>query len=360
MDTADIHANGGPINQADNGEMNAGSNGIPLIQVEAAGLAEIETFMRDLCSGQGSELGRIAWEHISAGGKRLRARLALSAVQALGGDITNGVAWGASCEFLHNASLIHDDIQDGDTYRRGKAALWTRYGIAQAINAGDLCITLGYASIEAIPASHALRWELTKIVTSASRRMVEGQAAEMSLLEARIPTFAEYARCVEGKTSALFSLPIEGAALIAGRTREEATKLVAASRSLGLLFQIQDDILDLYGNNGRDFRGSDLAQSGKATAFVVEHLRLHPEDGEWLLGILEAPRERTSPEAIQEVITRFASGGALHAVWERMDDIRKTLENSESLREEPVLAAIVNEFIAAALRPVEHTRPTFS
>ena len=305
-----------------------------------------------------SKLGRMAWEHISAGGKRLRARLAISAVQALGGAAADGVAWGASCEFLHNASLIHDDIEDGDTYRRGAAALWTRYGIAQAINAGDLCIALGYAAIDAIPVSSKSRWELTKIVTRASRRMVEGQAAELSLLDSRIPVFGEYAACVQGKTSALFSLPIEGAAIIAGRSQQEAETLADACRSLGLLFQLQDDILDLYGNNGRQLRGSDLAQAGKATAFVVEHLRIHPQDDKWLLGILNTPREQTSPESIAEVLDRFASGGALHAVWERIEDIRSTLESSASLRREPALAALVHEFIAAALRPVAHTRPT--
>lgn len=330
---------------------------------DASGIAAIEALMQKLCLGLGdhpSQLGKMAWEHISAGGKRLRARLALSAVHALGGDAADGVAWGASCEFLHNASLIHDDIEDGDTYRRGAAALWTRYGIAQAINTGDLCIALGYAAIEAVPVSCAIRWELTKIITRASRRIVEGQAAELSLLEDRIPSFGEYAACVEGKTSALFSLPIEGAALIAGRSQQEAAMLTDACRSLGLLFQIQDDILDLYGNNGRELRGSDLAQSGKATAFVVEHLRIHPQDSEWLLGILKTPRAETPPQAIKEVLERFASGGALHAVWERIEDIRNALENSASLRREPALAALVHEFIAAALRPVAHTRPTGS
>ena len=325
-------------------------------QVDAGIIAKIETFMGDLCLVHGSELGRIAWEHICTGGKRLRAKLALSAIHALGGDVAAGVAWGAACEFLHNASLIHDDIQDGDTHRRGQTALWTRYGIAQAINAGDFCIALGYASIEAIAVSPIMNWELTKILTRASRRIVEGQAAEMCLLTGRIPTFAEYARCVEGKTSALFSMPIEGAALIAERTNEQATKLVEACRLLGLLFQIQDDMLDLYGNNGRDARGSDVAQSGKATAFVVEHLRLYPQDHAWLLGILEAPRERTSSDAIQDVISRFTTGGALRAVWERMDEIRKSIENSSVLRDEPRLAVIVHDFIATALRPVEHTR----
>ena len=330
---------------------------------ESTDVAAIDAFMECLCVGEardgarGTMLGRIAWEHIATGGKRLRARLALFGVQALGGRADDGVAWGAACELLHNASLIHDDIQDGDAYRRGTQALWARYGVAQAINAGDLCIALGYAALEAVPVSEALRFRLTKIVTRSSRMIVEGQAAELGLLAAEhVPTWSDYASCVEGKTSAFFSLPIEGAALIAGRSVEDAAALADTCRSLGVLFQIQDDILDLYGDNGRDLPGSDLAQSGKASAFVVEHLRLHPHDRDWLYGILTASREETPRASIDDVIARFADGGALEAVWRRIDEIRDALEASTILRAEPAIRELLRHFVGVALRPVEHTR----
>lgn len=326
--------------------------------VDASHLAAIEELMQQLCIGnKDHELGKIAWEHISTGGKRLRARLALLSVQALSGRATDGIAWGASCELLHNASLIHDDIQDGDHYRRGKQALWVRYGIAQAINAGDLCITLGYAAIGEVPVTDAVRWQLTNVVTRSSRVIVEGQAAEMQLLTSGVPGWADYAACVEGKTSALFALPIEGAALIAGRSPEEAAALADTLRPIGLLFQIQDDILDLYGNNGRDMPGSDVAQAGKASALVVEHLRLHPEDRDWLLGILTTPRAETPRELIEQVIERFVSGGALQAVWQRIDEIHRGLQTSIRLTREPALHELVNRFVAEALQSVEHTRP---
>lgn len=323
----------------------------------AAELTAIDALMLTLCTdGINRELGRIAWEHIASGGKRLRARLAVQMVCAHGAAANLGIAWGAACELLHNASLIHDDIEDGDRFRRGKPALWARYGTAQAINAGDLCIALSYAAIGSVPVSDGVRWQLTNAMTRAARRMVEGQAAEFGLLSSGTPDWRDYAACVEGKTAALFALPIEGAALIAGRTLDEALALAHGCRQLGLLFQIQDDILDLFGNNGRDMPGSDLAQSGKATAFVVEHLRLHPSDGDWLMSILTAPRKETSCEQIGHVITRFTEGGALEAVWQRIDDIRSELAESQPIAREPAFARLVQEFVDAALRPVEHTR----
>ena len=113
----------------------------------AAELARIEVLMQELCTDSTNrQLGQLAWEHIATGGKRLRARLAVQTVCAHGARADLGIAWGAACELLHNASLIHDDIEDGDRFRRGKPALWARYGTAQAINAGDLCICLLYTS----------------------------------------------------------------------------------------------------------------------------------------------------------------------------------------------------------------------
>lgn len=321
-------------------------------------ILSMEGIMRQLCFAERDHtLGQLVWEQIATGGKRLRARLALFATKALGGQVADGVAWGASCELLHNASLIHDDIQDGDRFRRGRPSLWSRYGVAQAINAGDLSIALSYLAIGAIPVTDGMRWRLTETVSLAARRVVEGQGAELHLLAGENLSWETYANCVEGKTAALFSLPLEGAAIIAGRSREEAALLGDAFRPLGLLFQIQDDILDLYGDNGREMRGSDLAQSGKATAFVVEHLRLHPSDRDWLVKILTAPREATSAEEIEKVIARFANDGALAAVWQRVDALHHGISNSLVLAREPALRALAEKFATEALRPVAHTRP---
>lgn len=324
---------------------------------DPAPLAEIEATMRRLCLGRRDQgLGRLVWEHVASGGKRLRARLAVFSVQALGGRGAEGVPWGACCELLHNASLIHDDIQDGDRFRRGRPALWAEHGVAQAINAGDLSIALSYTAIGLIPVSDALRWGLTQTVSAAACAVVEGQSAELALLAQRDLSWEAYAACVAGKTAALFSMPLEGAALIAGRAPSEAAALADAFRPLGLLFQIQDDVLDLFGDNGRDARGSDLAAVGKATAFVVEHLRLHPGDRDWLLSVLNAPRAETTPAAIDLAIERFARGGALAAVWARVDALLAGLRGSAALAREPALRALAGRFADEALRPVAHTR----
>lgn len=126
---------------------------------------------------------------------------------------------------------------DGET----NASLWSRDGVAQAISAGDLCIALGYAAMESVPVSDDRRWQITKSVTHAAQQIVGGQAAELKLLDGPSPTFEQYAACVEGRTSARFALPIEGAAPIAGRSSAETATLVESCYPLGLLFQMQDE-----------------------------------------------------------------------------------------------------------------------
>ena len=102
----------------------------------AADLDNVERLMRSLASGDRLErAGVMVQEHLATGGKRIRARLAMCATAALGGDRGDAIGWAAAVELLHNATLIHDDIQDGDRMRRGEPTTWVRHGAAQAINA---------------------------------------------------------------------------------------------------------------------------------------------------------------------------------------------------------------------------------
>ena len=112
------------------------------------GLRAVEAKMLLLSAGESSDpAGEIAREHLLTGGRRVRARLALAAGEALGLRRENVVAWAAACELLHNATLIHDDIQDGDRTRRDVPTAWARHGVGQALNAGDLLLMLPFLAI---------------------------------------------------------------------------------------------------------------------------------------------------------------------------------------------------------------------
>ncbi|TVQ94459.1 MAG: polyprenyl synthetase family protein [Deltaproteobacteria bacterium] len=321
------------------------------------GLADVETLMLEVCSGSAFDrLSAMTSEHLASGGKRLRARLALGAVEALDGQRENATAWAASCELLHNATLLHDDVQDGDRVRRGSTATWVRHGLAQAINAGDLMLMLPYRVLDALPVPDAVKWHLSRTLAVNAERVARGQANEFDMLQLGKLDWTSYASATQGKTAALFGLPVEGAALIAGRTADAAAQLAAPFHRIGVLFQIQDDVLDLYGDKGRDVVGSDLYE-GKVSALVSEHLRLHPEDRDWLIALLAAPRTDTSPAQVAKAIQRFRRDGALDAVWQRMARLEQAIDDDPLLLAEPRLHAVAMTLVAKAIAPIAHTAP---
>lgn len=315
------------------------------------GLAPATAMIAELCGDD--PLGSVLWEHVSTGGKRLRARLALGSLEALGGHRLDGIAWAAACELLHNATLVHDDVQDGDRLRRGRETVWVRHGVNQAINAGDLGLMLPCRAVEYVPVDAATRWDLARTLARLSEEVVRGQAAETLLLQ-RTPTWRDYHASVEGKTAALFVLPVYGAARIAGLGDEAAMQIADAFRAVGVLFQVQDDVLDLFGDKGRGEVGSDLRE-GKASALVVEHLRLNPDDADWLVRLLMAPRERTSGGDVRWAIRRFQEGGALQAVWSRIGTIEEDLAMHPALEPYPRLQALALDLVGLALAPIAHT-----
>jgi geranylgeranyl diphosphate synthase type I len=323
----------------------------------AEGLDDVEIAMRRLVAGgRVDRLGIVLRELLESGGKRLRARLALATLEALGEDRQKGVAWAAACELLHTATLLHDDVQDGDTVRRDRPTAWRSHGVAQAINAGDLALMLPYSAIDHIPVEPAVKWQLTRLLARYAEAVARGQADEMELMPHRHLAWDDYAAAACGKTAALFALPVAGAALIAGRTPEEAEDLGDAMLQLGLLFQIQDDVLDLFGDKRRGEPGSDVV-AGKATALVVEHLRRVPHDREWLVELLEAPRETKTPEVVAEVKRAFRERGTLDAVWDRLNACETHIAESLALSRWPRLHAVAVELAAQALAPIAHTAP---
>lgn len=318
----------------------------------AEGLERVEGLLVESClDGPGDTLGGIVREHLDTGGKRLRARLALASVVALGGDLGEGIPWAAACELLHNATLVHDDLQDGDRYRRGKPAVWARHGAAQAINAGDLLLMLPFLALDRLETSSKVKWRLTRTLAAHAAATVRGQAEEMALLPEGSLGWPAYRRAIGGKTSALFRLPVEGAALLCGYPVAEAQRIAAAFQPLGVLFQLQDDVVDLYGDKGRDAPGSDLRE-GKVSALVVEHLARHGDDREWLLGVLRAPRAGTRDEDVARARDRFLRGGALQAVLERIDAEAAALTGDPVLARHPHLQALAEEIVSLVLAPL--------
>lgn len=281
---------------------------------------QVEALMLQL-AGSGP-LAEMVRTHLQTGGRRTRAQLALLAGQALG--VADVVGWAAAVELLHNATLVHDDLQDGDTVRRGHPTLWASHGMAQAINSGDLMLMLPFMALGRQSCTPDQHVALSQALANRAVLCVKGQALDLDLPTRKVWSMEDWLSAAIGKSGQLLALPIEGAAILAGR--DDASALGDHFAEAGALYQIVDDMVDLYGEKGRGERGCDL-QEGKISALVVRHLELAPQDSAWLREVLRTPREQTQAQDIARAARRFRESGAVTAL---LADITLRTENLQS------------------------------
>ena len=300
-----------------------------------------------------SSLVEMCAYHLSTGGKRLRALLPLAVARTLGRDPRELIPFGAACELLHNATLVHDDLQDGDTTRRGQEAAWVKYGEARAINLGDAMLYWTVLLLRKLDASAAVRERMSTRLLRETVRVVDGQEREFLLKDTNAPLETDYFRMVEGKTSGLFALPIAGAAEFCDADAELVEALERAAGHLGVLFQIQDDVLDLYADKGREHRGTDICE-GKISALVVHFLNNTPaEKAQWLRGILDAPRDDVDLDQIDAVAAAFREHGSLDYALTEIERRRALALDDPTFDDYPDVAALLRGIADVFLRPIE-------
>lgn len=182
-------------------------------------------------------------------GKRLRPRILLTVAECEGSDGSVALGAAAALELLHNFSLIHDDIEDGDEMRHGRQTLWAKHGVRAALVAGDAMSALAYLTL--VDGSRALPpatlASMLRCLQHAHFRMCEGQASDIGFETATFVTFDEYLRMIEGKTAALLAVACELGAWAAGASDERAAAYSSVGRAYGIAFQIRDDVLGTWG-----------------------------------------------------------------------------------------------------------------
>jgi len=255
----------------------------------------------DPADARGEVAGEVALHamigaQLESGGKRLRGLLPVALVVAAGGEPAAALEFGAAVELIHNGTLVHDDIQDGDHMRRGRPTLWTQQGVAQAINAGDALLVGPLAWLlraEAIPP--AVRPALCAVLAEALFETIRGQVADLALRELAAPTLDDMAAVHLAKTGPLFGACCAGAVHLLGGTAESVAHALDLGRELGLAFQIRDDLLDFAGTKGRGAAGADLRE-GKLTWPVLAAVRVAPEQ---------------ESATLRKLLARAAAGDAL-------------------------------------------------
>lgn len=184
---------------------------------------------------------------LSIGGKRLRPVMSLMTCNFYCDRINDAVLPAAGIEVFHNFTLVHDDIMDKAYMRRGMATIHSKWNLNQAILSGDVMAFIANECFLQTPSENLIR--VFRIFNKASIEVCVGQQLDMDFEKAVIVTQNEYLRMIELKTAVLIAASMKIGALIGGSDDKDADLLYDFGKNLGLAFQIQDDLLDIWGDS---------------------------------------------------------------------------------------------------------------
>lgn len=315
--------------------------------------------------------------HAHVVGKLLRPALTLAFFDLLQGKAataheTAQISQAAiAIELLHNGTLVHDDLQDGDEIRRGHPTVWKAFSPYQAINTGSALYFHAQRLLATLDLDPATVVQLNRYLCDCSLEIIDGQAAEKNLWpqiqptdDGRFPALPQdeavstYLTIVQKKTSALFALPMLLAGTIAGESPDTLAHIDAVANPLGALFQIQDDLLDLYGDKGRDTAGNDIAEGKPSLPALLTIYRANPDHASRLFALIQQPRDKTEASEIAWAIDLIREVGGLQASLGTIDRLRtEALDRCRALplRVPPKpLADFLDGLCDTILKPIEH------
>ncbi len=249
----------------------------------------------------------------SPGGKRIRPLLGLLAYHSIAGEHRRALPGAAAVELGHNFSLVHDDIEDGDRERRHRPTLWTVHGVPQAINTGDTLFSLSRIALHRLtdlgfPDAKVLR--LMRLFDETCLALCEGQYLDIaSSASDEVMSVDAYFDMIGRKTAALISASIEAGALLATDDDEVIARYRGFGWALGLAFQLNDDLLGIWGterSTGKE--PSDIAHRKKTLPVIYAHETGGPEDRARLAELYAQPTP--TPGDVAEIVAILERTGA--------------------------------------------------
>lgn len=270
----------------------------------------VNNYIDENLTGETVNIWDAAKHYISAGGKRLRPFLVIKCYNLFENDSERAIPVAAAAELFHTFTLIHDDIMDKDAIRRGVTSVHKKWGEPIAILAGDLLYALSFIFINQALIPDRAKSKISYVLGKACIELCEGQTMDLDFENRNDVKIPEYMEMVRLKTGSLF----KGCAYIGGlcgnANYEQLRSLEDYAENLGIAFQMVDDILGLFGDQGKLGKpvGSDL-HAGKKTYLILHALgHLSQSDKNWLLKLLE--QKGKSQEEIEECVALIEKSGA--------------------------------------------------
>ncbi len=269
-----------------------------------------------------------------AGGKRLRPVLCMISCEAVSGDFKKVMPFALAVEIIHNFSLVHDDIMDKSTLRRGMKTVHIEYGEPTAIIAGDLLFAKAFEALEKYPKNTPSFHQLFQYLTQSVIEVCEGQQLDMNFEKRFAVEESEYLEMIKMKTSALFRISCEGGALAGGANEEVQQALREYGVSLGLAFQIHDDYLDMSSDPetlGKDI-GNDI-RNGKKTIIAVHSLTHATGDDKKILTDIFG-KATASAEEVKQVYHVFDRVGSIDYAKEKAEEYSDVAKDALKILED--------------------------
>ncbi|WP_242110730.1 polyprenyl synthetase family protein [Luteimonas aquatica] len=275
-----------------------------------ADMAAVDALIRRRLASDVVLVNQIGEHIVAAGGKRLRPMLLLLAARALGHQGADAHQLAAVIEFIHTATLLHDDVVDESDLRRGRKTANALWGNAPSVLVGDFLYSRSFQLMVELD-----RVEVMRILADTTNAIAEGEV--LQLLHVRNPDTDEpaYLRVIERKTAVLFAAATRLGALLAGADADAQQRLHDYGLNLGYAFQIADDVLDYSADESAlgKHLGDDLAE-GKATLPLI-HAMAHSDAG--TRGRLREIVENGEIDALPEVVAAIRAQGSLDYSLER-------------------------------------------
>lgn len=250
----------------------------PLNDLVAPEMASVNAIILDKVKSDVDLILELARHLIDSGGKRIRPMLTIASARMCGYDGTGHVTLAASVEFMHTATLLHDDVVDESDLRRGKTAARILWGNEASVLVGDFLLGQAFKMMVDVGSMGALR-----ILSNAAAVIAEGEVMQLAASKNMATTEDDYLAVINAKTAALFSAAAEVGAVVAERPQQEHAALRSFGRNLGLAFQLVDDALDYSGEQAKLGKtvGDDFREGKITLPIVLSYRRGDDEEREF-------------------------------------------------------------------------------
>lgn len=282
-------------------------------------------------------INQLGFYIVQAGGKRIRPLISVLAARSLGFQGENAITCATFVEFIHTASLLHDDVVDESDMRRGRATANAEFGNAASVLVGDFIYTRAFQLVAQLESLKILR-----IMADATNVLAEGEVQQLMNVNDPETSEANYMRVIYSKTARLFEVAGQSAAIVANATEVQEKALQDYGRYLGTAFQLVDDVLD-YSANAQDLGkniGDDLIE-GKPTLPLLHAMRHGNEEQAAL--IREAIEQGGKREIIDEILAIMAEHKSLDYAMERAkQEAQKAVDAISILPESQYKQALIS------------------